>query len=108
MTTATEAITQARDTAIQQTVRARNPEAGHFGFIAQNLDWALNNMPPSDPMFTAGQLQMLRKALVTARRVELGKVKAAQHHANPADQALHPRQAEIYSGLISKIDEATK
>jgi hypothetical protein len=36
------ALTEARDTAMRFTVEARIPECGHFGGIAQNLDWALD------------------------------------------------------------------
>jgi hypothetical protein len=54
--------------------------------------------------FTPGDLLHLRKALVTARRVELGHAKTARHHADTAAKEQAMRQAEIYSGLISKID----
>ena len=54
--------------------------------------------------FTPGDSLHLRKALVTARRVELGHAKTARHHKDDAALALATRQAEIYSGLISKID----
>ena len=56
------------------------------------------------PMFTPGECLLLRKALVTARRVELGHAKTAVHHNDTAAQALATKHAELYSGLISKID----
>ena len=65
------------------------------------------SMPEHDESrqpFTPGDSLHLRKALVTARRVELGHAKTARHHKDDASLALATRQAEIYSGLISKID----
>lgn len=63
--------------------------------------------PESRQPFTPGDSLHLRKALVTARRVELGHAKTARHHKDDAALALATRQAEIYSGLISKIDALT-
>ena len=60
--------------------------------------------PESRQPFTPGDSLHLRKALVTARRVELGHAKTARHHKDDAALALATRQSEIYSGLISKID----
>lgn len=55
--------------------------------------------------FTPSDHLHLRKALVTALRVERGHIKTAKHHPeNPSALALATRQAEIYSGLILKID----
>lgn len=58
--------------------------------------------------FTSGDHSMLRKALVTARRVEIGHAKTAVKHLDDAAEALAKKQAEIYSGLITKIDDARK
>ncbi|HEU4375830.1 MAG TPA: hypothetical protein VFS02_20205, partial [Telluria sp.] len=39
-----EALTHARTTAMRNTVEARIPECGDFGAIAQNLDWAIDEI----------------------------------------------------------------
>ena len=58
--------------------------------------------------FTSGDHIMRRKALVTARRVEIGHAKTPIKHLDDAEEALAKKQAEIYSGLITKIDDARK
>lgn len=38
------ALTDARDLAMKNVIAARIPESGDFGAIAQNLDWALEQL----------------------------------------------------------------
>ena len=38
------ALTDARDLAMAQCVKARIPECGEFAAIAQNLDWAITEL----------------------------------------------------------------
>lgn len=37
-----QALLEAHDTAMQQTLKARTPESGKFGAIAQNLNYAVS------------------------------------------------------------------
>jgi len=39
-----KALSEARDIAMFQTLKARIPECGHFGAIAQQLDWLVEEI----------------------------------------------------------------
>jgi hypothetical protein len=43
-----ETLKRARDTAMEQSAKARIPECGHFAAIAQDLDWLVSNVDQID------------------------------------------------------------
>lgn len=93
--------------------RARANDAAAFDAMAKAIR-SVAGEPSSEANTAAAGIfsnydhNMLRKALVTARRVEIGHAKTAVKHLDDAAEALAKKQAEIYSSLITKIDYAKK
>lgn len=108
-----DALTAIADMAVRFSHRARANDASAFEVLAKEIR-SVADVPShdaaqaTDGMFSGEDNNMLRKALVTARRVEIGHEKTAVKHLDDAAEQLAKKQAKIYSGLITKIDDARK
>lgn len=106
MTQALEALTRARNTAMQQTLTARIPECGEFAGIAQDLDFAITALAQEQGWRTIDSAPMDGRKIILAYMNRNGLKRTVMGHwlTDEAAAEIDHEGAGLEGGWYEQID----